>query len=153
LGRLTRAGRAGLGLGLAISRGIVEAHGGDLRARSEGPGKGSTIEIDLLPAGAPFRAVRPKAPDEPAAPSPPEAASAAAEPSMPADAGPASGSEAEARPASVRVLVVDDHEDSAETLALLLRTEGYVVRIAHTVREAESQAAECDVLISDIALP
>jgi CheY-like chemotaxis protein len=45
--------REGLGLGLALTRGLVELHGGDLSARSDGPGRGTEFTIRLPPADAP----------------------------------------------------------------------------------------------------
>jgi signal transduction histidine kinase len=138
-GRPAQIGRDGLGLGLAISRGIVEAHGGGIRARSEGPGRGSTIEIDLPFASVPVRAKEPEKP----APSPPPAR---------APAPPRGGKPARA-PKGIRVLIVEDHADSAETLAVLLQLEGYGVTVAHSMRQAEGLAQDCDVLISDIGLP
>jgi signal transduction histidine kinase len=39
--------RGGLGLGLAIVKGLVELHGGSVRAESDGPGKGSTFVVEL----------------------------------------------------------------------------------------------------------
>jgi signal transduction histidine kinase/ActR/RegA family two-component response regulator len=131
-------GRSGLGLGLVISRGIVAAHGGRIRVTSAGPGQGTTVEIELgltgesLPAEAPTPA--------PARPARPPASSAPPSPRS-GDGG---------RP---RVLLVEDHEDSAATLSMVLSIRGYPVRVARTVAEARGMAAECDVLVSDISLP
>ncbi len=56
-------------------------------------------------------------------------------------------------PAGRRVLLVEDHADSAETLALVLSMKGYEVSVARTVKEAQSLAPGCDLMISDISLP
>jgi DNA-binding response OmpR family regulator len=52
-----------------------------------------------------------------------------------------------------RILLVEDHEDSAETLALILSMKGYQVTVARTVAEAARLASGCDLVISDISLP
>jgi DNA-binding response OmpR family regulator len=52
-----------------------------------------------------------------------------------------------------RVLLVEDHVDSAETLALVLSLKGYEVKVARTVKDAQRLAEGCDVMISDISLP
>ena len=51
------------------------------------------------------------------------------------------------------MLLVEDHADSAETLALVLSMKGYEVSVARTVKEAQSLAPGCDLMISDISLP
>ena len=60
------------------------------------------------------------------------------------------------QPLSLRLLIVDDHKDSARALSRLLRHEGHVVTTAHTVAGALAMVAgqsPMDVLISDIGLP
>jgi CheY-like chemotaxis protein len=52
-----------------------------------------------------------------------------------------------------RVLLVEDHPDSAEMLSLLLLSAGLDVRVANSVEQALSLADDCDVVVSDIALP
>lgn len=56
---------------------------------------------------------------------------------------------------SVCILVVDDHVDSREAVARLLRINGYTVHLARTAEEAKALAAErrCDLVIGDIGLP
>jgi PAS domain S-box-containing protein len=113
----------GLGLGLAISKGLVEAHGGELRARSDGIGRGARFDVELpaLPRAAP----------EPAAPK------------LGTAPGPA-----------LRILLVDDHRDTAEALAMVLSQRGFRVTLAHSIASALERAAEgFDVLISDLGLP
>jgi signal transduction histidine kinase len=89
----------GLGVGLALVRGFVELHGGSVHARSEGRGRGSTFTVRL-----PLTEVHAAVPET--------------GPIAPVSA-----------PASrLKVLVVDDNRDTAETLASLIRLHGYEVR-------------------------
>ena len=124
----------GLGLGLAIARQLVELHGGTIKARSEGVGRGSTFQIDLpsvLPA-APAAADRPR-------------------------------HAAQLLPArvddrlleNVHVLVVDDQEDARD---LLRETLSYYGAIVTTADSAATAVAEMDrdlpdVLLSDVGMP
>ncbi|WP_438020635.1 CheR family methyltransferase [Sorangium sp. So ce315] len=117
----------GLGLGLAISRAIVQLHGGSITASSAGRGAGATFRV-CLPAARP-----------PAAVAPARARSA--------------GAVASRRP--LRILLVEDHEDTAEMMSELLTLTGHAVRIARSVRAALDLAgAEAfDLLVSDLGLP
>jgi len=113
----------GLGLGLAISKSLAQAHGGTLIARSEGRDRGSTFILTMKTVPAPPRIVRLTSPV------------------------------AESRP--LRILLVDDHQDTCIALERLLVRRGHLVAAAHTVRSAMEAAARnsFDLLISDIALP
>ena len=120
----------GLGLGLAISRAIVESHGGALTAASAGPGRGSvfTVRLPLSAATA--------APDR-----------RAEEERTPAAAG---------RP--LTLLLVEDHADTATAMADLLRAGGHRVEVAGSVGEALAAARAVtgrgfDVVVSDLSLP
>jgi PAS domain S-box-containing protein len=118
---------SGLGLGLAICRGVVTAHGGTLTARSRGRGHGSTF-IVRIPIAAELEQWN-RAPVSSAAQSQP-------------------------RSRSLQILLVEDHRDSAEMLSQLLTLSDYEVRVAQTMQEALEMADEAfDVLISDIRLP
>jgi hypothetical protein len=114
----------GLGLGLPISKGLVEAHGGRIEAKSDGPGKGARFDVEL-----------------------PVLAAAPAEPGR-------SRTAAESRATPLRILLVEDHQDTAEPLKLLLEQRGFEVRVADSIAAALVRAAEgFDVLISDLGLP
>src|SRR5581483_12235782 len=116
----------GLGLGLAISKTLVDLHGGRLTATSGGKDCGATFTVEL-----------------PALAEPP----AAAAPSAP-------GGQTPAR-SSLRILMVDDHDDTNRAMKRLLESVGYEVKTAGSVNSAMAAAAEdtFDLLISDIGLP
>jgi CheY-like chemotaxis protein len=122
----------GLGLGLAIAKAVLDLHGGTIAASSDGAGTGSLFTVELMTAHAAL-------PREQADPTKGSAAS-------PSSAGPANCG---------RILLVEDHIDSARALAKLLSSAGYVVRTAHTVAAALELAAQThfDLLISDLGLP
>jgi CheY-like chemotaxis protein len=117
--------RGGLGLGLALTKGLVELHGGSTEALSEGLGRGAEFVV-RLPLQAP-------APQPDLSPVAPQAA------------------QREGR----RVLIVEDNEDAAETLADVLSLEGHHVQIARDGSSgiAMARALEPDVVLCDIGLP
>lgn len=119
------AGSGGLGLGLAIVRGIVELHGGRVEARSLGAGRGSEFRV-RLPLFAP------DALEETSTSSLPKVASS-----------------------PLRVLVVDDNVDAAEMMAALLEMHGHRVSVAHDGHRALQMATSVapDVALLDIGLP
>ncbi len=125
----------GLGLGLALVRHLVEAHGGTVRVASPGEGKGATFVVTL-----PVQAVFPEI----------------SEPPMPAAhvdgvATPAEGMSL----LHVRVLVVDDERDASSLVATVLRMHGAAVTVADTVERALEvlEAEPPTVLVSDIGMP
>ncbi|MGJ7916040.1 ATP-binding protein [Massilia sp. LXY-6] len=122
--------RGGLGIGLALVRGIVELHGGSIHAASAGPGLGSefTVRLPLLVEAA-------RGCDAPA--------------------GQASRPGAEGAAEGMRVLVVDDNPDAAEALALALGIYGCDTRMAHTAQSALAIAPAFgpDAVLLDIGLP
>lgn len=128
----------GLGLGLSISKAIAEVHGGRIGAVSPGYGKGATFRVHLPTGGWPAEAE----------PAPPAAGARAARVQEPAPSSP------------LRLLLVEDHLDTAEAMAELLRSLGHEVRVAGSVAaglaaasvEVESGAG-IDLVISDLGLP
>jgi len=119
--------QGGLGIGLTLARRLVELHGGRVEARSEGPGRGSE-----------FLVVLPRL----------EVAADSAASDWP-------GAGGERAQAGLRILVVEDHADSAEMLAFLLRLEGHEVRVASDGAGAleAARAQRPDVVLCDIGLP
>jgi len=129
--------QGGLGLGLTLVRSLVEMHGGTVQAQSEGPNRGSEFIVRLpilseaTANAAPSPKTAPPAPNR--SPSPEDGASAP----------------------SRRVLVVDDNVSSAQSLALVLKLEGYDVQVAHdgaVVIEAVRRFRP-EVVLMDIGLP
>jgi signal transduction histidine kinase/ActR/RegA family two-component response regulator len=127
----------GLGLGLAISRAIVEMHGGTIAAESEGTDRGAKLIIRLQTV-APALSVRGATQG---APSLPQTTTASR---------------------SLRILLVEDHSDTASQLTRLLKRAGHEVTWAGSIREAReliaAKAEEADepdfnILISDLGLP
>jgi CheY-like chemotaxis protein len=117
----------GLGLGMAISKALVDAHGGDLSATSEGPGHGSSFTLAIPSV------------DTSAAPH--------------SDATSANSESPPAR--QLEILLVEDHADTAFVMTRLLRKLGHNVQTSETVASAVRLAAEneFDLLLSDIGLP
>jgi PAS domain S-box-containing protein len=126
------AGRehGGLGIGLALVRHLVELHGGEVKAASDGPGTGATFTVRL-----PVTIARLE----------PEAAHPAAS-TFRTDASALRG---------LRVLAVDDDRDSLELLRSVLDVQGALVTTAGSSTEALERLAEgsFDVLLSDIEMP
>jgi signal transduction histidine kinase len=129
----------GLGLGLAISKAVVDLHGGSIRAESDGAGKGARFVVEL--------AVGVEEEMEQETRSRAAAAAAAAAMSAPG------GGARKAR--TRRILVVEDHVDTQRVLSRLLAEAGYEVKSAGTVAAALklAEAERFDLLVSDIGLP
>ncbi|MEO8203798.1 MAG: PAS domain-containing protein [Betaproteobacteria bacterium] len=116
----------GLGIGLALVRGLVEQHGGNVEARSAGPGQGSEfiVRLPLSVAAAPVIA----------------AGEAASE----KDDGPRR-----------QVLIVDDNRDAADSLAAILDIMGHATEVAYDGRSALArvEARHFDAVLLDIGMP
>jgi signal transduction histidine kinase/CheY-like chemotaxis protein len=144
--------QGGLGLGLTLVRSLVEMHGGSVQARSEGLGRGSEF-IVCLPV---LTEARPKAEPKPVTNAPAPASASA--PGAAAAPNPSSASkEVTTAPTATahRVLVVDDNTLSAQSMALILKLEGYEVQIAYD-GESALQAVRSfrpEAVLMDIGLP
>jgi PAS domain S-box-containing protein len=129
----TQAGRSvehsdgGLGIGLTLVQRLTEMHGGSVEARSDGPGKGSEFVV-RLPVARDTRRDGDVVP-EPGALSP--------------------------APSALRILVVDDNPDAADSLGMVLRMMGHEVHTAHDGLEAVGAATafQPEVVLLDIGLP
>lgn len=117
----------GLGLGLTISRSIVEAHGGAIRGHSRGPGTGATFTVNL-----PLQESSP---------------AFSRHTTSPGDAAPAHRGH--------DILIVEDHNDTRTTLQRLLERRGYKVTSADSGEKAlaAAGAGQFDLVISDLGLP
>ncbi len=115
----------GLGLGLAISKSLAQAHGGTLTTQSDGRNRGSTFLLSMQTIS------------------------------------PAEGLDVPAKTTGensrqgLRILLVDDHQDTCTALEKLLVRRGHLVAATHNMRSAMETAVrnQFDLLISDIALP
>jgi signal transduction histidine kinase/DNA-binding response OmpR family regulator len=119
--------QGGLGLGLAISKAMVELHGGHIRAFSEGPDRGSRFEVDFPTEQSHLQHENQL--DRPR--------------------------ETSAERVTARVLLVEDHLDTLMVMERVLRKRGYEVRAAESVTAALGAAGEFsfDLLVSDMGLP
>ena len=115
----------GLGLGLAISKSLAEAHAATLTATSEGLNRGATFKLTIKTSAlvAHDRAI-----------------------SLPVEGQP---------PKALRILLVDDHVDTCTVMGKLLAARGHKVTVAHDMKSAleKVEADGFDVLISDVGLP
>jgi PAS domain S-box-containing protein len=122
----------GLGLGLAIVRYVVEAHGGTVAAFSDGPGRGTRFVVEL-----------------PAAPR------AAADDQRHSAADAHGGAQRSAELAGVRVLFVDDQSEARELAQVILSRAGAETTLASSAAEAIAtfERSAVDILVTDIAMP
>jgi CheY-like chemotaxis protein len=115
----------GLGLGLAISKHLVELHDGAINVHSDGRNKGTTFKVtfDVMPTQVGESGVRTRVPHKPAK--------------------------------SLRILLVEDHGDTRRTLERLLSHFGHEIATAETTASALRfvQSQNFDVVLSDIGLP
>ena len=116
----------GLGVGLALVRGLVNLHGGRVTAHSEGAGRGSTFTV-RLPLGSPAAAALVRASDD----------------------------DATSADATLKILVVDDNRDVADSCTTLLEMSGHEVRTAYSGEHALQIADEFrpQAVLLDIGLP
>ena len=118
----------GLGLGLAISRRLVELHGGSIAATSAGPGTGSTFSL-TLPV---YRAM-----------------------SLPGRAALAARAPLRSNGGMKRLLVVEDHAATRVSLVRMMERRGYEVRSAESLAQARElvETEAFDLVLSDLGLP
>jgi PAS domain S-box-containing protein len=117
----------GLGIGLSLTKRLIELHDGQISARSDGAGSGTAFTIELPVSG-----------------SPETSAESALE-----------GTSTKKPEQSLRILIVDDNEDSREMMALLLSMKGHTILQARDALSAIDIASgnPLDAVISDIGLP
>jgi PAS domain S-box-containing protein len=121
--------QGGLGIGLALVKGLVTLHGGKVEAVSGGLGQGSSFTIRLPESCLVRQAIR-----------------------LP---GSEQSQESFAGDAATKILVADDNHDAADSLSMLLQISGYQVVLAHSGREAIATAEQerPDALVLDIGMP
>jgi CheY-like chemotaxis protein/nitrogen-specific signal transduction histidine kinase len=132
---ITTRSHGGLGMGLAISKAIMELHGGSIAASSEGEGKGSTFTVSLpvMPVNhtdVPAERIHPRGWAEISLECPPEVA-------------------------GLKILVVDDDADTCDMIRTVLEQCGSDVQTATTAEAGLElfKTRKPDVVISDIGLP
>jgi PAS domain S-box-containing protein len=125
--RLVERTTGGLGIGLALVKGLVEMHGGTVAAASEGEGRGSTFTVRL-----------PLSPQQPPPPAPANQSNGVT------TNGPGR-----------KILVVDDNRDSAQSMADMLKLLGHDVRTAHDGTDAVvvAEAFRPDLILMDVGMP
>ncbi|HEX2224597.1 MAG TPA: ATP-binding protein [Thermoanaerobaculia bacterium] len=141
----------GLGLGLAISRAVLELHGGHLTALSQGRDQGATFTAHL-PVHREHFAALPALASSPSLPLERDRGSRSEEPGR-EEAKPGGG--------GLRILLIEDHPDTADALADLLGTKGHAVTVAGSVASAlaaarrlmETAGPGLDLVLSDLGLP
>src|SRR6059058_4027490 len=121
----------GLGLGLSISKALIDAHGGKIHVQSPGKDQGSTFSVELNTVLAPVGRDG-DGEDQPVDREPKQFV-----------------------PTHRRVLLVDDHYDTCIGMKRMLERHGYEITVAHTAEQAveKVRTEEFDLLISDIGLP
>jgi signal transduction histidine kinase len=126
VGRTLDSSQGGLGIGLYLVKSLVELHGGKVTAASGGPSQGSTFTVEL-PA-LPQRQEAPQGSD---------------------------GKRAAACVQPLRILIVDDNVDAAETLATVLEMEGHAIQTTYTGESVLDAAGgfNPDIVLLDIGLP
>jgi signal transduction histidine kinase len=121
----------GLGLGLTISKTLIDAHGGHIRVQSPGKNQGATFTVELNTVESPIERDG-HGEEQPADRKPDIAVSS-----------------------HRRVLLVDDHYDTCLGMKRMLERRGYQITVAHSAEQAveKVRTQEFDLLISDIGLP